>query len=108
MRIGLDIDNVVTNFDKKILEEFYKEDKKKRNKGIVNPEGNWIKNMFDWSNDEIENFFNDNMQEFAKVLEPREDAKNYMDKLLDDGHGLYLISHRAYPHYTEPYKITEN
>ena len=29
MRIGLDIDNVVTNFDKKILEEFYKEDKKK-------------------------------------------------------------------------------
>ena len=48
MRIGLDIDNVVTNFDKKILEEFYKEDKKKRNKGIVNPEGNWIKNMFDW------------------------------------------------------------
>lgn len=32
MRIGLDIDNVVTNFDKKILEEFYKEDKKKRKK----------------------------------------------------------------------------
>ena len=30
MRIGLDIDNVVNNFDKKILEEFYKEDKKKR------------------------------------------------------------------------------
>ena len=29
MRIGLDIDNVVTNFDKKILEEFYKEDKMK-------------------------------------------------------------------------------
>ena len=29
MRIGLDIDNVVTNFDKKILEEFYKEEKKK-------------------------------------------------------------------------------
>ena len=56
MRIGLDIDNVVTNFDKKILEEFYKEYKKKRNKGIVNPEGNWIKNMFDWSNYEIENF----------------------------------------------------
>lgn len=32
MRIGLDIDNVVNNFDKKILEEFYKEDKKKRKK----------------------------------------------------------------------------
>lgn len=64
--------------------------------------------MFDCSNNEIENFFNDNMQEFARVLEPREDAKYYMDKLLDDGHGLYLISHKAYSHYTEPYKITEN
>lgn len=79
MRIGLDIDNVVTNFDKKILEEFYKEDKNKRNKGLVNPKGSWIKNMFDWSNDEIENFFNDNMQEFTKVLEPREDA---LDEIL--------------------------
>ncbi len=29
MRIGLDIDNVVTDFDKKILEEFYKEDNNK-------------------------------------------------------------------------------
>ena len=45
MRIGLDIDNVITDFDKKILEEFYKEDKNKRNKGIVNPDGNWIKNL---------------------------------------------------------------
>ena len=57
MRIGLDIDNVVTNFDKKILEEFYKEDKKKRNKGIVNPEGNWINNMFDWSEQEENEFY---------------------------------------------------
>lgn len=107
MRIGLDIDNVVTDFDKKILEEFYKEDKNKRNKGIVNPDGNWIKNMFDWSVEEVEKFFNENMQEIAKILEPRKDAKYYMDKLLNEGHSLYLISHRAYPHYTEPYKVTK-
>ena len=107
MRIGLDIDNVVTNFDKKILEEFFKEDKNKRNKGIVNPEGNWIKNMFDWSVDEVESFFNKNMQEFAKTMEPRKDAKYYMDKLLEEGHSLYLISHRSYPHYTRPYEITK-
>ena len=62
--------------------------------------------MFDWSLDEVEDFFNKNMQEFAKVLEPREGAKYYMDKLLKEGHSLYLISHRAYPHYTEPYRIT--
>ncbi len=106
MRIGLDIDNVITDFDKKILEEFYKEDKNKRNSGIVNPDGNWIKNCFDWSNEEVEEFFCANMEEFAKVFEPRENAKYYMDKLLQEGHKLYLISHRAYPHYNHPYKTT--
>ena len=107
MRIGLDIDNVISDFDKKILKEFYKEDKNKRNKGIVNPEGNGIKNMFDWSSEEIDEFFNKNMEEFAKVLDSRENAKYYMDKLLEEGHSLYLISHRAYPHYTNPYEVTE-
>lgn len=57
MRIGLDIDNVISDFDKKILEEFYKEDKNKRDKGIINPDGRWIKHQFDWTNDEIEEFF---------------------------------------------------
>lgn len=107
MRIGLDIDNVIADFDKKILLEFYKEDKNKRNSGIINPNGNWIKNLFDWSKEEIEDFFNKNMQRFAKDLEPRENAKYYMDKLIKDGHSLYLISHRAYPHYTNPYEVTE-
>ena len=107
MRIGLDIDNVISNFDKKLFEEFSKEDKNKRNKGIINKDGNWIKDMFDWSQEEIDEFFQKNMQEFAKDLEVLKDAKKYMDKLLKEGHQLYLITHRAYPHYTKPYEVTE-
>ena len=30
-----------------------------------------------------------------------------MDKLLEDGHKLYLISNRVYPHYTKPYEVTQ-
>lgn len=107
MRIGLDIDNVITDFDKKILEEFIKEDKNKRNSGIICKNGNWIRDYFDWTKEEEENFYIQNMQEFSKVFEVRKDAKYYMDKLLQDGHSLYLISHRAYPHYTKPFEITE-
>lgn len=108
MRIGLDIDNVITNFDKTLLIEFYKEDKNKRNSGIVNPDGNWIKDFFDWSEEEFKEFYANNMQEFAKRFEPRDGAKYYMDKLLEEGHSLYLISHRVYPDYTEPYETTVN
>lgn len=107
MRIGLDIDNVITDFDKKVFEEMLKEDKNKRNKGIINPNGDWVKHCFDWTEKEVEEFFIENMQKFASELEVRKDAKIYMDKLLNDGHELFLISHRVYPHYKEPYKVTE-
>lgn len=107
MKIGLDIDNVISDFDKTILEEFIKEDKNKRNRGIINPDSRHItKGMFDWSNEEVEDFFCKNMENLAKILEPREDVKYYMDKMLEDGHQLYLISHRAYPHYNKPYEVT--
>lgn len=108
MKVGLDIDNVITAFDDKILEEFYIEDKRKRNSGIVNPEGHWIKYQFDWSVDEIEDFFNNNMERIASELDPIESAKYYMDKMLSDGHELYLISHRVYPHYKNPFETTVN
>lgn len=108
MRIGLDIDNVITDFDKKLLEEYKKEDKNKRNSGIINPNGNWIKDFFDWTPEEIDEFYDKNMEAFAKDFEPVKDAKYYMDKLLSEGHKLYLISNRVYPHYRNPLEITIN
>lgn len=104
MNIGLDIDNVITAFDNGILKEFLLEDKNKRNTGIV--KASWITGMFDWSKEEIEDFFANNMERIAKELKPRRNCKKYMDKLLEDGHKLILISHRAYPHYLDPKKTT--
>ena len=107
MRIGLDIDNVVSDFDAGIFEAFLIEDKNKRSNGIVNPNGRWIKHLFDWTNDEVEEFFNNNMERISLKLKPRKDAKKYMDKLLSEGHELYLISNRVYPHYSNPYEVTK-
>ena len=106
MRVGLDIDNVVADFDSFILKEYLKEDKNKRNSGIVNPDGRWIKQCFDWTKEESEEFFIKNMERFASMLKPRDGAKKYMDKMLKDGNQLYLISHRAHPHYKKPYEVT--
>ena len=68
------------------------EDKNKRNSGIVNPDGRWIKQCFDWTKEESEEFFIKNMERFASMLKPRDGAKKYMDKMLKDGNQLYLIS----------------
>ena len=107
MNIGLDIDNVITAFDNSILKEFLLEDKNKRNTGIINKHAKHINNgMFDWSREEVDEFYNNNMERIAKDLKPRRNCKKYMDKLLQDGHKLYLISHRAYPHYKNPEQTT--
>ena len=38
MNIGIDIDNVISNFDEVLLEEYLKHDKELRNTGIINEE----------------------------------------------------------------------
>lgn len=67
MNIGLDIDNVITAFDNSILKEFLLEDKNKRNTGIINKHAKHINNgMFDWSREEVDEFYNNNMERIAK------------------------------------------
>ena len=106
MRIGLDIDNVISDFDKGLLEAFINEDKNKRNTGIINENAHITKGMFDWTNEEIKVFFLTKMEELAKCLTLRDDAKYYMDKMLKDGHELYLITHRSNTEYSDPYNLT--
>lgn len=107
MNIGLDIDNVITAFDEKILQNFLIEDKKKRNAGIINPNARHINNgMFDWSDEEVQEFYVNNMERIAKSLRTRRNCKKYMNKMIEDGHSLILISHRAFPDYKEPEKTT--
>lgn len=107
MNIGLDIDNVITDFNKGMMKEYLIEDKNKRNRGIINPKSAHLTNgMFDWSAEEVENFHIENMERIAKDLYPRLNCKKYMDKLLSDGHKLYLVSNRQYPHYKNAEKTT--
>jgi len=108
MRIGLDIDNVIADLDKTYLEEFLKEDKNKRNKGIVNKEAEHItKGMFDWSKEEIEKFVSDNMDNMGKKFKVIPYAKYYINKLKRDGHKIYLLTHRKNKYWKDPKNITK-
>ena len=107
MNIGLDIDNVISAFDETVLKALLQEDKNKRGSGIVNKNARHIVlGMFDWSQEEIDEFFAKNMEPLAGKLKTRKNCKKYMDKLLEDGHKLFLISNRAYPHYNNPESTT--
>lgn len=43
MRIGIDIDNVISNFNETLLNEYLLHDKRLRNSGIINKNAEYIR-----------------------------------------------------------------
>ena len=108
MKIGIDIDNCISNFDDTLLKEYLKHDKELRNTGIINGNtGSIRRGMFDWTEKEENNFYNSNIENFAKKLKPLEDSSYYINKLREDGHEIYIISGRNNGEYTSPWELTE-
>lgn len=66
------------------------------------------KGMFDWSEDEIWGFYLENIERIAKSLEVKPGAKEYIDKLKEDGHMIVIITGRDNGDYADPWNITEN
>ena len=107
MRIGIDIDNCISNFDDVLLEEYIKHDKKLRNTGIINDKPYYItEGMFDWSKEENDNFYYNNIQRIAMSLKPLNNAKEVIDKLKADGNEIYIITSRDNGEYINPEEMT--
>lgn len=108
MKIGIDVDNVIANFDDCLLEEYLKHDKTLRNTGIVNYNPLYLrKGMFDWSIEEERNFYQSNIERIVKTLRPLKDASFYIQRLKELGHTIYIITGRDNGEYSDPYHMTE-
>ena len=108
MRIGIDIDNVISNFNEELLNEYLNYDKQLRNTGIINVNAEYIRRgMFDWTEKEEQEFYKNNIERIARNLKVKEDAKKYIDKLKDDGHYICIITGRDNGEYKEPYNMTK-
>ena len=107
MRIGIDIDNCISNFDDVLLEEYIKQDKKLRNTGIINEKPYYIsEGMFDWSKEENDNFYTNNIQRIAMSLKPLNHAKEVIEQLKKDGNEIYIITSRDNGEYVNPEEMT--
>ena len=108
MKIGIDIDNVISNFNDALLNEYLLHDKELRNSEIVSKNAEYIREgMFDWNEDEEISFYKNNIERIAKKLEVIAGAKEYIYKLHEDGHFIYIITGRDNGEYTEPYNMTK-
>lgn len=109
MRIGIDIDNVISNFNDALLKEYLKHDKDLRNTGIINENPIYVrKGMFDWSEEEEISFYKENIERIVENLKPLEDVEEIINKLKTEGHEIYIISARDIDDYKNPEEITIN
>lgn len=107
MRIGVDIDNVISNFDEVLLSEYLEHDKNLRNTGIVNEYAK-IRGKFDWSEEEEKAFYLETVRKIVSDLKPINGASKYIKLLRKAGIEIYIISGRDNGEYDEPLKITKN
>ena len=108
MKIGIDIDNVISNFNDILLKQYLLHDRELRNSGIINKNAEYIrKGMFDWTEEEETSFYKQNVESITKRLEVMDGAKEYIEKLHNDGHFIYIITGRDNGEYTDPYNMTK-
>lgn len=109
MNIGLDIDNVISSFDNALLKKYLKHDKHLRNTGIINENARNIRRgMFDWSKEEDEKFYKENIERIATNLKPVNRASETIKKLKEDGNKIYIITGRENGEYTKPREMTKS
>ena len=82
MKIGIDIDNVISNFNDTIVEGYLQHDKQLRNTGIINDKAKvFRRGMFDWSEEEEKDFYYSNIEKWANAFKPINNAEYYIKKL---------------------------
>ena len=107
MKIGIDIDNVISNFNDELLKEYLKHDKELRNTGIINKDVFIRYGMFDWTEKEETEFYKNSIERIAIKLKPIHRATETIKKLKEDGNEIIIISRRNNGEYNNPYKLTE-
>lgn len=106
MNIGIDIDNVISDYDNYFIKECLLHDKTLRNNGIVNIYSSDIFGMFDWTPEEADLFYKNNAERIATNLTLIYHSKEYIDKLKADGHKIIIITARDNGDYSDPHTLT--
>ncbi|MCT4613116.1 MAG: hypothetical protein N4A47_07085 [Clostridia bacterium] len=108
MRIGIDIDNTITDTYKTFLEYCYIYDNTLRGNGIINDHQHNVQYKFDWTNDEMKNFNDKCVDEININAKIFRDAKEVINRLYDEGHEIYFITARNKKISPKAEKITFN
>lgn len=116
MRIGIDIDDTLTDIRTQLNEAVYQY-AKQLGKTIKDSQekiqyhkndGNQYKEKFDFSYEELKYFLKNIQEEITSKAKPRENVKEIIDQLRKDGHEIYIITARDNEFHEDPYELSKN
>jgi len=103
MRIGIDIDDVITNTYQSIINNIEKYDKN-------NELSNYMEDIMrgDNSNPIVKRFFDENCTTFFSNAKMKDNANKVIKRLLENGHEVYIISSRGEIRFKGSEELTLN
>lgn len=117
MNIGIDIDNTLTDIEKELfdaansytkkLRPSFKYVEQQKYDGFTNM-ADFYSSIFGWNDDEIEHFFRNQRLEVVDNAKPRENAKEVIQKLKEEGNNIYIITARTTRFDDIPYERAKN
>ncbi len=96
MRIGIDVDGVILDYEKvlRTYGDLYDFIELKKD-GMINRNEHYLRNRYDWTEEERMNFINQYFMKLSKQAELMPGAKDVIHLLQKEGHELIVISARG-------------
>ena len=94
MRIGLDIDDTISNTNFILMKYAYKYNLEHGNKKLLKYNTNNFSEVFGWNDDEVYSFFRTYYLTALEEIKPKYGVKEVLDKLQKNGHKIIFITVR--------------
>ena len=114
LKIGIDIDNTLTNVQEELNEAAYnyaiklgKEIDSSVVSEDINNNGSFYKQNFKFSYEELKYFLKEIMEEIVNKAEPRDKVVNVIQNLRKEGHKIYIITARDSEFHDDPYILSK-
>lgn len=107
MRIGIDLDNTITDLHKSIIKHGLIYNRKIGGNGIKNRDAYEIEEIFDWDKQDCINFRRYVTENILQDIDPREDVCKYLEKIKEE-HEIYIITARNNEEIKDIYAFTYN
>ena len=109
MVIGIDMDDTICSTNERIIIEADKYDKEVLGgSGIKNIDAYEFTEMMGWPSEMKGQFFADKLEHIMDNAEIKENAKEVINKLHDEGNKMVFISFRKGKYIKDPYLLTKN